>query len=242
MHVERNIYGINFDNFDTSKATSMNLMFSSCTNLTSLDLSKFDTSNVEEMPNMFNNCRLLTSLNLSNFNISKVTNMDNMFDACDNLIYINIKNFHDLKLKESQCIFDRVQNNIIVCHDNKSLIKSQLELAVRKCYTIDCSDDWLKKQKKMNAGNGSCLDSCEKDENFIHEYNGNCFTKCSKGNYTQDNITHCKCEEDKCLICTKVALELNLCNKCNEKDNYYPKENDESNYGEYIECYKEIDG
>jgi len=238
----RNIYEINFDNFDTSKATSMNLMFSSCTNLTSLDLSKFDTSNVEEMPNMFNNCRLLTSLNLSNFNISKVTNMDNMFDACDNLIYINIKNFHDLKLKESQCIFDRVQNNIIVCHDNKSLIKSQLELAVRKCYTIDCSDDWLKKQKKMNAGNGSCLDSCEKDENFIYEYNGNCFTKCSKGNYTQDNITHCKCEEDKCLICTKVALELNLCNKCNEKDNYYPKENDESNYGEYIECYKEIDG
>ena len=238
----RNIYEINFDNFDTSKATSMNLMFSSCTNLTSLDLSKFDTSNVEEMPNMFNNCRLLTSLNLSNFNISKVTNMDNMFDACDNLIYINIKNFHDLKLKESQCIFDRVQNNIIVCHDNESLIKSQLELAVRKCYTIDCSDDWLKKQKKMNAGNGSCLDSCEKDENFIYEYNGNCFTKCSKGNFTQDNITHCKCEEDKCLICTKVALELNLCNKCNEKDNYYPKENDESNYGEYIECYKEIDG
>ena len=98
------------------------------------------------------------------------------------------------------------------------------------------------KTKKMNAGNGSCLDSCKKDENFMYEYNGNCFTKCSKGNYTQDNITHCKCEEDKCLICTKVALELNLCNKCNEKDNYYPKENDESNYGEYIECYKEIDG
>ena len=67
----RNIYEINFDNFDTSKATSMNLMFSSCTNLTSLDLSKFDTSNVEEMPNMFNICRLLTSLNLSNLIFQK---------------------------------------------------------------------------------------------------------------------------------------------------------------------------
>ena len=67
-----------------------------------------------------------------------------------------------------------------------------------------------------------------------------CFQNCSKGYYTYNNITYCKCERDKCYNCTPVAIALDLCNKCN--DNYYPKENDDLNYGEYIECYNEING
>ena len=71
---------------------------------------------------------------------------------------------------------------------------------------------------------------------YKYEYNGKCVQECSNGFYVENNIKYCKCENVKCLICTSVALSLYLCNKCN--DNYYPKENDESNYGEYIQCYK----
>ena len=57
-----------------------------------------------------------------------------------------------------------------------------------------------------------------------------------------NNSTHkiCKCQLDKCLTCPKVALEKNLCTKCNI--GYYPKENDITNLGEYINCYNEIEG
>ena len=42
------------------------------------------------------------------------------------------------------------------------------------------------------------------------------------------------------FIMPPVALEKNLCSKCNI--NYYPKENDPLNIGEYINCYKNPDG
>ena len=50
----------------------------------------------------------------------------------------------------------------------------------------------------------------------------------------------CKCELDKCLECPNVALNKKLCTKCNI--NYFPKENDPLNIGEYINCYKEPEG
>ena len=235
------IYEINFINFDTSRVTSMGFMFYSCTLLTSLNISNFDTSNVEDMSSMFGNSKLITSLNLSNFDTSKVNNMDNLFDGCNNLIYINIKNFLDIKLQKSSCIFDGISINAIICSNGKeSQIKSQMDLAKRECYSIDCSDDWQKKQKRIKDGTNICLDSCENEGEFQYEYNGKCLKRCSKGYYIDKNIKYCKCELEKCHICTPVALQLKLCNKCN--DNYYPKENDESNYGEYIECYNEING
>ena len=82
-----------FKGLDTSSATSMNGMFSSCTSLTSLDLSNFNTSNVTNMTNMFSNCSSLTSLDLSNWNTSNVTNMINMFDRCTSLtdVYITVE-------------------------------------------------------------------------------------------------------------------------------------------------------
>ena len=54
--------------------------------------------------------------------------------------------------------------------------------------------------------------------------------------YDNGYITNkCKCELDQCLLCPPVALINNLCTKCNT--NYYPKENDPKNLGEYINCY-----
>ena len=234
------IYEINFPNFDTSQVETMENMFYYCKSLTSLNLSNFDTSNVQDMSYMFTNCELITSLNLTNFNISKVVNMDEMFDNCTNILYINLISFFDIKLKTYRCIFNKVPDNIYVC-GNETLIQSQFKHENKKCSIIDCSDDWQQKQKRIiNNSSKTCIDTCENDDIYKYEYNGKCFQNCSNGYYTYNNITYCKCELEKCLNCTPIALKLNLCNKCNY--NYYPKENDESNYGEYINCYEEING
>ena len=233
-----NIYEINFPNFDSSKVETMNSMFRDCILLTSLNLSNFDTSNVKNMQNMFNSCKLITSLDLSNFNTSQVNYIDDIFDECSNLIYLNFKNFKEIKLSFTNYIFDNVPQNIFVC-GNESIILPQITKKGRICYSIDCIDDWQSKQKKM-VGTSTCVDNCENNSTNKYEYNGKCYHNCSNGYYIYNNIKYCKCQNVKCLNCSLVALELELCNKCN--DNYYPKENDELNYGEYIECYNEIKG
>ena len=70
-----------------------------------------------------------------------------------------------------------------------------------------------------------------------------CYENCSNG-YLYDNnnnnnkLNKCKCELAQCLTCPNVALIKGLCTKCNA--NYFPKENDPLNLGEYINCYKDI--
>ena len=53
-------------------------------------------------------------------------------------------------------------------------------------------------------------------------------------------MNKCKYELDECLICSKKALAQKLCTKCNT--DYYPKENDKLNIGEYIKCYQNPEG
>ena len=53
-------------------------------------------------------------------------------------------------------------------------------------------------------------------------------------------MRNCKCELEECLFCPQEALNKWLCSKCNT--DYYPKENDQLNTGEYIKCYKDPEG
>ena len=53
-------------------------------------------------------------------------------------------------------------------------------------------------------------------------------------------MNKCKCELEKCLFCPNVALNKSLCTKCN--DNYYQIQDDPTNMGEYINCYKNPEG
>lgn len=80
---------LTFDNFNSQNVTSMDLMFSSCPSLISLDLSSFNTSNVTHMISMFDHCSSLVSLDLSNFDTSKVKRIDYMFSNCLELTSIN---------------------------------------------------------------------------------------------------------------------------------------------------------
>ena len=93
---------LDLSNFDTSNVTNMRWMFSHCINFTTLDLSGFDTSNVTTMDSMFDSCFDLTSLDLSNFNTSNVTDMRSMFYCCWKLEILDLSNFDMSKVTSQQ--------------------------------------------------------------------------------------------------------------------------------------------
>ena len=238
---------LDLTNFKTSLLKRMIFMFSQCSSLTSLDLSNFDTSLVTRMDSMFSQCSSLTSLDLSSFNTTLVTSIDSMFYECINLEYINLYNFNENNIKHS--MFENVPKNLVICIKDNSLFNSLNNALCNSsssneifdhCFTIDCSPDWKAKQKKIININNKCVESCD-DYNLI-EYNGKCYERCPKEIlYDNDGLNKkCKCELDKCLLCPQVALNKDLCTRCNT--NYYTKENDPLNLGEYINCYNNPEG
>ena len=88
-----NLTSLDVSGFDTSNVTTMSDMFSG-SNLTSLDVSGFDTSNVTTMSGMFSNCSNLTSLDVSGFDTSNVTTMSYMFRDCSNLTSLDVSKFN----------------------------------------------------------------------------------------------------------------------------------------------------
>jgi len=87
------VESIVFENFDTSKVTSMASMFEDCIKLKNLDVSGFDTSNVDEMEFMFYGCKSLTKLDVSKFNTANVIDFAYMFGECNNLTKIDVSGF-----------------------------------------------------------------------------------------------------------------------------------------------------
>ena len=235
---------LNISHFDTSLVRNVEAMFDGCKSLTSLNLSNFDTSKVTRLQGMFSNCKSLASLNLSNFNTSLVTRIQVMFSGCINLEYINLQNFNDTKVNNNsdnyKNIFNNIPDNVVICineeHANNIILP---QIINKKCKNIYCSNDWKSNQKKIIYETGECIDSCEYNLIYKYEYNGKCYQNCNHG-LINNNSNICKCELEKCLLCPPVALDKDLCTKCNI--NYYPKENDPLNLGEYINCYKEPKG
>ena len=109
-----NLTEVSGDNLVTNrtfeKTTSMSHMFSSCSNLTSLDVSKFNTSNVTTMSGMFSSCSNLTSLDVSKFNTSKVTDMSGMFYNCSNLTSLDVSGFDTSKVTDMSGMFSFCSN------------------------------------------------------------------------------------------------------------------------------------
>ena len=89
-----NLKSIKFGNLNTSLVESMNDMFYGSSSLTSLDLRMFNTSSVKAMRNMFKNCTSLESIDLSSFDTTKVQNMEGMFENDKSLISLDLSNFN----------------------------------------------------------------------------------------------------------------------------------------------------
>ena len=235
---------LNLSNFDTSQVTFMYYMFYNCSSLTILDLSNFNTSKVKHMNNMFKGCSSLTSLNLSTFDTSLVTTMTILFESCINLQYINMKNFNEINIKNDPdnylLMFEKIPDNVVICiNEGKTFNKILPQIKNKLCYTIDCSDNWKLNQKKIINRTGVCIDSCDNDTQNKYEYNGKCYDICPN-RLISNHINKCKCEKDKCFFCAPEELNYDLCIDCNE--DYFPIENDPSNIGEYINCYKKPEG
>ena len=130
-----------------SGVTDMSSMFSSCSNLTTLDVSNFNTSNVTNMGYMFNNCSNLTTLDLSNFNTSNVTNMYAMFESCSNLTTLDLSNFDTSKIYDMGRMFIDCNSlttvKVINCNEaTKNKILTQLQTDMSS-YTWTLGDDGI---------------------------------------------------------------------------------------------------
>ena len=140
-------------------------------------------------------------------------------------------------------IFTGIPENIVVCIDEeKNSILSNL-LLQKKCSVINCSDDWKSLQKKIgnDTAEDGCSLNCNDNNNYIYEYKSKCYDNCPNGHFIDEkNIQKCLCHLEKCLLCADVEPAKNLCISCNYS--YYPKENDITNIGPYINCYKDPDG
>ena len=121
--------------------------------------------------------------------------------------YNNLNNFNEIKLINNinnyMDIFKNVPMNIVICI-NESISKSKIFPQIKNitCYTIDCSDDWKSKQKKLINNTNQCIESCDNNSQYQYEYNEKCYENCSNGFIYDENNkkTHkCKCELDKCF-------------------------------------------
>ena len=120
----------------------MNRMFEYCLILTSLNLNNFDTSQVTDMSYMFNGCSSLISLDLSYFITSKVTQMIGMFFDCVYLEYINMNNFEETILDSASAMFQNIPENVVVCINTDNNRKIFSVLGGKRCYVLDCSNNW----------------------------------------------------------------------------------------------------
>ena len=109
-----------FNNFDTSKVTTMNQMFSSCSSLETADISGFNTSKVTDMNAIFSGCHKWTNIDVSNFNTAQVTDMTSMFSGCFAVTSLNVRSFNTSKVTKMAYMF-------LQCKSLKSLDASNFD-------------------------------------------------------------------------------------------------------------------
>ena len=183
---------INFGNFNTSRVINMKNMFTDCHSLASINLSNFDTQKVEIMTQMFKNCISLKSIDLSNFDFSKTTTLYEMFYNSSNLQFINISNLVFTGINTERML-DLTPENLAICYDKNLNSKANELIAKKKCYSVDCSDNWRENQKKIIAMNNTCIEKCGEGNIFIYEYENKCYENCPNGTHPNSNYF---CEKD----------------------------------------------
>jgi len=98
---------IDLKNLDTYHVESMYGMFYNLSNLTTLDLSSFNTSKVINMGGMFSAAVSITSLDLSSFDTSNVEYMGSMFLGTDSLTSLNLSSFNTSNVTDMAFMFYR---------------------------------------------------------------------------------------------------------------------------------------
>ena len=178
-----NIEGI--ENLNTEKVTNMDLMFASCSALTSLDVTKFNTANVRNMYSMFMKCSGLNSLDVTNFDTGNVISMAYMFYGCSALTSLDLTNFNTAKVMDMCFMFNKCSGltslNLTKFNTAEVTDMRQMFNECSALTTIYASDEFV----TTNVETGSNMFfNCIKLKGFI-EYNKN--TDKDKDNYKYAN-------------------------------------------------------
>jgi surface protein len=89
-----NMTSISLKGLNVPKATSMSSMFGACTNLNTIDLSGLNVPNVTNMGSLCANCKQLTSIDFSGLNVPNLTAINNMFQGCSGLTSLDLSNLN----------------------------------------------------------------------------------------------------------------------------------------------------
>ena len=145
------------------------------------------------------------------------TQVKEEIDVCEDFNCTNENEYYDYE--QNNCI-----KNISGYYINDTVIKT-----IDKCHEdcLECKGRWSKKSTNCTL--------CNNTKPYI--YLGNCYANCTPGFGYFNGKSRCKCFDKKCKFCTEQSLDRNLCESCNE--GYFQKENDTTNYGDWINCYKD---
>ena len=205
---------INMNDFGPVKLKDAGSFFRELISLTSLDLSNFDMSEVSDIGWMFAGSTSLTSLDLSSFHSYNITvKVTHLFWNCPKLEYINLKDEAFPIKNDSQ--FMSAKKNFVICNQDEKIIE---EVQKYGCPTIDCSENWRQKQKKINMENGECVDDCSLT-NYKYNYNNECYENCPNKTYINNHVC-LDCHPD-CETCEKSAdIVSTNCKSCSDHDKY----------------------
>ncbi|MBR6129706.1 MAG: BspA family leucine-rich repeat surface protein [Bacteroidaceae bacterium] len=162
--------------------TSMAGMFSSCSELTSIEgLENLNTDNVTIMGGMFSGCSKLEFLDLSSFNTSNVTRMDGMFEDCSSLQIIDLSSFDVTNVTDMLYMFDSCSElTTICCFGDWSVSNTSSYAMFRGC-------------EKLVGGKGTPFDDAFTDKSYARPDGGTG----SPGYFTADTMTGIKAIENR---------------------------------------------
>ncbi len=130
------------DYLNTSEVEYMNLMFSQCTSLETLDLSSFNTEKVKNMYAMFDGSTNLRSIKLpQGFIGSSVTNLFSMFKDCTSLTELDLSGSNSENVKNmSEMFYGCRALSKLVLTDFKTGQVSTMESMFCNCSTLETLD------------------------------------------------------------------------------------------------------
>ena len=138
----------------------------------------------------------------------------------------------ELNCKKNNKFFSYDQTECLTEIPEKYYCNNNLTNTIEKCH---------KNCKTCDEGGTDEKNNCKTcpDTDKMYYYLGNCLSEseCINDVFIDDNsIKKCKCiDEIKCYYCSSESIQYSLCESCNT--NYYPKKDDDTNHGIYINCY-----
>ena len=206
----KNLYEVNFDNWNTVNIFSMEAMFQLCNfekekDIRFPDISKFNVQNLESIRAMFSKCIYIKNVpDMSKWNANKnykLKNISMLFNGCTGLKIINFPNWSKYKITDISYLFNRCKN-VTNIHNldglNISNVKNMAGL-FNGCENLNCPREILGWSSKTVQDISFAFQGCKAmnkieikwDMTSLIKLNGlfsNCNITTLKNNFINNNI------------------------------------------------------